>query len=124
VGTPSLQREYIDSASEYGWKYVLVDANWDRDWPNYEQEIQALVDYGKAKDPPVHIWLWYNSGGPHNEITESPRDRMHESPARRREFELISSWGVVGVKVCSLSIYSRRRNRYSCVYIGGFLACG
>jgi len=43
--------------------------------------------------------LWYNSGGPHNDVTEQPRDRMHLRDARRREFAQLQQWGIKGVKV-------------------------
>ena len=45
------------------------------------------------------MWLWYNSGGPHNEVMEQPRDRMHDPEIRRAEFEKLADWGVAGVKV-------------------------
>jgi alpha-glucosidase len=47
----------------------------------------------------VGILLWYNSGGPHNDVTEAPRDRMHTAEVRRAEFAKLREWGVKGVKV-------------------------
>jgi hypothetical protein len=85
---------FIDLAAEMGWEYSLVDANWN-EMP--EGTIQRLVAHGKGKG--VGILLWYNSGGPHNDVTEAPRDRMHLSDVRRAEMARLRDWGVKGVKV-------------------------
>ena len=45
------------------------------------------------------LFFWYNSGGPHNDVTEAPRDRMFTRDARRAEFQKLKAWGVKGVKV-------------------------
>jgi hypothetical protein len=52
-----------------------------------------------ARERRVGLLFWYNSGGPHNDVTEQPRDRMHTRAARRAEFSRLQSWGVKGVKV-------------------------
>jgi hypothetical protein len=97
TGDDLLQKEYVDSASDFGWEYVLVDARWDQ-WPDAEEKVEELVRY--ARDRGVGVLLWYNSGGPHNwMITETPRGRMHESAMRRAEFQTLSNWGVKGIKV-------------------------
>jgi hypothetical protein len=96
TGSPELQREYIDSAAEFGWEYALVDANWDR-WPDAAAEIAALSEYARTKN--VRLWLWYNSGGPHNEVTEGPRDRMHDRATRQAELAWLVSLGIAGIKV-------------------------
>jgi len=87
-------KDFIDLAGEMGWEYSLVDANW-----NFMPEgtIQRLVEYARPKN--VGILLWYNSGGPHNDVTEAPRDRMHRQDVRRKEFQKLREWGVKGVKV-------------------------
>jgi alpha-glucosidase len=87
-------KSFIDLASEMGWEYSLVDANWN-EMP--EGTIQRLVAYGRDKG--VGLLLWYNSGGPHNEVTEAPRDRMHVRETRRAEMARLRDWGVKGVKV-------------------------
>ncbi|HEY5914047.1 MAG TPA: glycoside hydrolase family 97 catalytic domain-containing protein [Verrucomicrobiae bacterium] len=88
------QKAFVDFAAEMGWEYVLVDANWTiMDNGN----IHDVLRYGKEKG--VGILLWYNSGGPHNVVTEKPRDCLTYEPVRRFELEMLKQWGVKGVKV-------------------------
>lgn len=87
-------KKFIDLASEMGWEYSLVDANWDLMGGG---TIEDLVWYATSKN--VGIWMWYNSGGPHNEVTERPRDIMNDPVRRREEFKKLAQWGVKGVKV-------------------------
>lgn len=85
---------FIDFSAEWGIPYFLVDANWNMmEGGNIEQ----LIAYANQKK--VGIWLWYNSGGPHNTVTEAPRDIMFDPAQRRAEFEKLQKWGVKGVKV-------------------------
>jgi alpha-glucosidase len=85
---------FVDLAAEMGWEYSLVDANW-----NFMDtgRIEDVVAHAKEKG--VGLIFWYNSGGPHNDVTEAPRDRMHTRDARRAEFAKLREWGVKGVKV-------------------------
>ncbi len=85
---------FTDFAAEMGWEYALVDANWDR---MQSGKIAEVIAHAKAKG--VGLLLWYNSGGPHNDVTEGPRDRMHQRDTRRAEFAKLRDWGVKGVKV-------------------------
>lgn len=94
--TPALQREYIDSAAEFGWEYVIVDADWSL-WPDASSEVQALVQYASVRG--VQIVLWYNSGGTNNSVAFEPRDRLDDEAGIRAEFAKLASWGVAGVKV-------------------------
>ncbi len=88
------QRDFIDFAAEMGWEYVLVDANWTiMDKGN----IHDVLRYALEKK--VSILLWYNSGGPHNVVTEKPRDCLTYQPVRRFELDLLKQWGVKGIKV-------------------------
>jgi hypothetical protein len=93
----SLQKlkNFVDLAKEMGWEYSLVDANW-----NILQgggTIQDLVQYANAKG--IGLLFWYNSGGPHNVVTEQPRDIMHDPVKRKAEFKKLREWGVKGIKV-------------------------
>ena len=87
-------KSFIDLAAEMGWEYSLIDANWDR------METGNIADVlAHARTKNVKPLLWYNSGGPHNDVTEAPRDRMHTREARRAEFAQLQQWGVAGIKV-------------------------
>lgn len=85
---------FIDLAQEMGWEYFLVDANWET-MP--DGDLKDIVEYGKERG--VGILVWYNSGGPHNTVTEGPRDRMHLAESRRAEFKKLRDLGVKGVKI-------------------------
>jgi alpha-glucosidase len=88
------QKKFVDLAAEMGWEYVLVDANWDiMDNGNVHDVLRH------AKDKGVGVLLWYNSGGPHNVVTEKPRDTLTYAPVRRFELDLLKKWGVKGIKV-------------------------
>jgi alpha-glucosidase len=85
---------FTDLAADMGWEYALVDANWDR---MQSGRIEDVIAHARARG--VGLLFWYNSGGPHNDVTEAPRDRMHTRDARRAEFARLRDWGVKGVKV-------------------------
>ncbi len=85
---------FVDLAKEMGWEYTLIDANW-----NIMQQgtVEDVLDHARAQG--VGALLWYNSGGPHNIVTEAPRDRMTAREARRAELARLRERGVKGVKV-------------------------
>lgn len=89
---------YIDFSSTNNIPYFLVDAFWNQ---MGNGSITDLVNYATNKN--VKLWLWYNSGGPHNNSTYAastqPRDLMDNQSTRRAEFQKIKNWGVVGVKI-------------------------
>jgi len=88
------QKTFIDLAVEMGWEYYLLDANWNHE-PT--EDLLEFVEY--ANDHGIGMLMWYNSGGPHNIVTEAPRDRLFEKGRRRQEFEWLQDIGVKGVKV-------------------------
>lgn len=98
TGDAARQKEYIDAASQFGWQYTLIDANWNK-WNNNNAEpvIKELVAYARERN--VGLWLWYNSGGPTNSVTEEPRDALSEREVRRREFARLQKLGIKGVKI-------------------------
>lgn len=98
TGDAERQKKYIDAAHEFGWQYTLIDANWNK-WNNGNAEpvVRDLVEYARKKG--IGLWLWYNSGGPNNTVTEEPRDLMHNREARRKEFARLKDWGIKGVKI-------------------------
>jgi alpha-glucosidase len=88
------QKKFVDLAAEMGWEYVLVDANWTvMDNGN----IHDVLRYARQKG--VGVLLWYNSGGPHNVVTEKPRDCLTYAPVRQFELDMLREWGVKGIKV-------------------------
>jgi alpha-glucosidase len=87
-------KAFVDLAARMGWEYSLVDANWDI---MENGTIHDLIAYAKEKN--VGLLLWYNSGGPHNSVTERPRGLMDLRDVRRFEFERLRRWGIKGVKV-------------------------
>ena len=87
-------RRFVDLAAAMGWEYTLVDANWNT---LDSRAIPELVRYAAEKK--VGVILWYNSGGPHNVVTEAPRDRVTDPAVRRKEFAWLRRIGAKGVKV-------------------------
>ncbi|MBI3265077.1 MAG: glycoside hydrolase family 97 catalytic domain-containing protein [Acidobacteria bacterium] len=85
---------FTDLAAEMSWEYALVDANWNQ---MLSGTIEDVLAHAKRKG--VGLLFWYNSGGPHNDVTEAPRDRMHTRDVRRAELAKLKAWGVKGVKV-------------------------
>jgi hypothetical protein len=87
-------KKFVDLAVTMGWEYSLVDANWDL---MEGGTIEQLVQYANSSN--IGIWMWYNSGGAHNSVTERPRDIMSDPVKRKEEFKKLAAWGVKGVKV-------------------------
>ncbi len=98
TGDLERQKKYASSAGDFGWEYVLVDANWNK-WNNGnpEPQIKELVEFAGQKN--VSVILWYNSGGPTNAVTEEPRDRLFDKEIRRKEFAKLKEWGIKGIKI-------------------------
>lgn len=89
-------KKFVDLAATMGWEYSLVDANWNL-MTTPGSTIEDLVRYANTKN--VGLALWYNSGGPHNSVSEQPRDIMYDPKLRREEFAKLNAWGVKAVKV-------------------------
>lgn len=87
-------KKYIDLSVTMGWEYSLVDANWDE---MSGGNITQLIEYANFQN--VGIWLWYNSGGEINKVTERPRDIMYQPELRKVEFAKLHKMGVKGVKI-------------------------
>lgn len=82
-------------AARLGWEYSLVDANWNTWGINPYKKVKELVDAAGN----VGIWLWYNSGGKHNSVTEAPRNKMTDREIRRAEMKKLSEIGIKGLKI-------------------------
>ncbi len=96
TGNESLQREYIQFASEMDWEHILIDEGWDR-WSDVATVMPKLVADAAAQG--VGVILWYNSGGQHTINMGTPRDLMLDPAIRLKEMERLAEWGVAGIKV-------------------------
>ncbi|RZM26664.1 MAG: hypothetical protein EOO88_16155 [Pedobacter sp.] len=87
--------QYTDLAAAMGWKYTLFDWEWDA--MSNGGAIEDAARYANSKG--VRPMLWYNSGGAHNRVTATPRDRMLSSESRAKEFAWLNKIGVYGIKI-------------------------
>lgn len=96
-GTMDYQKltQYIDLAARMNWPYTLFDWEWDQmgNGGKLEDAVKYAVDRG------IKPMMWYNSGGPHNKVSSTPRDRMLTHENRIKEFAWLKSIGVFGVKI-------------------------
>lgn len=90
-----VQKDFIDYAANMGWRYTLIDAQWDQQIG--DEKIKQLVDYGKKKN--VKILVWYNSAGKWNSTFQTPRNRLLTKEDRKKEFERLKKLGVEGLKI-------------------------
>lgn len=88
------QNKFVNLAAAMGWEYVLVDANWTI---MEDGNVNDVVRYAHEKN--IGTLLWYNSGGPHNVVTEKPRDCFTYGPVRQFELDWLVQKGFKGVKV-------------------------
>ena len=97
-GTKDFQQvtEFIDLAASMGWKYNLIDWEWD-EMAN-GGDIKDALAYAKSKG--VKSNLWYNSGtswiGPG---APGPQDRLLTAESREKEMTMLNELGASGVKV-------------------------
>lgn len=85
--TTATMKYYVDFAAKQGLEYMLVDAGWyaknDITKMNGRVDIPDLVQYAKAKNVKIWIWLPYT-------LTTA---QMNEA------FPLYEKWGVAGLKI-------------------------
>ena len=91
----SVQKRFIDYASDMGWAYTLVDADWDQKI-GYDS-AKMLADYGRSKG--VGILLWYNSSGDWNTTVYTPKSKLLTHADREKEFSRLKEMGIKGIKV-------------------------
>ncbi len=85
--------EYIDLASEMGWKYMLIDWQWYGQFDQPESDItkvapqlnmSEILEYAKSKN--VHCWVW-----------------LYWTDVNKADFDaackLYHDWGLAGVKI-------------------------
>ncbi|GHT51975.1 alpha-glucosidase [Bacteroidia bacterium] len=87
-------KEFIDFASEMGWPYMLVDAQWYGQYNRPEADIcqpaphinmPEILAYAKSKN--VRIWVWIYSAD------------VNRNDAYKKAFPLYKEWGIAGVKI-------------------------
>lgn len=88
-------REYVDLATSMNWEYVLFDWEWDQMQNGGNLEDAANYAISKGVKP----LIWYNSGGTHNRVSSTPRDRLITQENRNKEFRKLKEMGFAGVKV-------------------------
>ena len=85
---------FADLAADMGWKYTLLDWEWDQmtNGGNLEDALKYIHSIG------VKPLMWYNSSM-FRWITSTPVDRMKTHENRVEEFTRLNKLGVYGVKV-------------------------
>ncbi|MBE9661898.1 glycoside hydrolase family 97 protein [Mucilaginibacter myungsuensis] len=78
---------YIDFASKYGIKYIVMDEGWaktieDPYTPNLKVDVKELIRYGKTKNVDIILWLTWLTV--HNNMDL---------------FKTFKEWGIKGVKI-------------------------
>lgn len=96
-GTMDYQKltQYVDLAARMNWPYTLFDWEWDQ--MGNGGKLEDAVKYAAEKG--IKPMMWYNSGGTHNMVSSTPRDRMLTHESRMKEFAWLKSIGVFGVKI-------------------------
>ncbi|TCD05918.1 glycoside hydrolase family 97 protein [Pedobacter frigidisoli] len=78
---------YIDFASKYGIKYIVMDEGWaksttDPYTPNPKVDVKELIRYGKTKSVDIMLWLTWLT--------------VHNNMGL---FKTFHEWGIKGVKI-------------------------
>lgn len=89
------QMQYIDLAATLGFKFILIDAWWDKNI-GYDR-MKELVGYARSKG--VDVILWYNSNGPYNDAPQTPLNKMNTAIERKKEMKWLKETGIKGLKV-------------------------
>ena len=79
---------YIDFASKYGIKYIIMDEGWAKDTyspfvANDDLDLQECIRYGKEKGVGIILWLTWNS-------VEKNLSTV---------FDTYEKWGIAGAKI-------------------------
>lgn len=89
------QVTFIDLASDMGYEYILIDANWHSNI-GYDR-MRTLIAYAKSKN--VDAFLWYNSNGYWNDAPLGPHNLMNNAIIRKKEMKWMKELGIKGIKV-------------------------
>ena len=87
-------KQYIDLASEMGWKYMLVDWQWYGEFNSPKADITKwatqinmpeIINYAQSKNVKIIVWLYSKD--------------VNRNSAYKKAFPLYAKWGVAGVKI-------------------------
>jgi alpha-glucosidase len=87
-------KQYIDLASEMGWKYMLVDWQWygpfntpDADITKWAPQIDMpeIIRYAAVKNVKILLWLYSSD--------------VNRNSAYKKAFPLYKKWGISGIKI-------------------------
>ncbi len=87
-------KEYIDFASEMGWKYMLVDWQWYGPFNSPEADItkcapqlnmKEIIDYAAERNVKIILWMFSSD--------------VNRNSAYKKAFPLYHKWGVAGIKI-------------------------
>jgi hypothetical protein len=90
-----VQKRFIDYAADMNWRYLLIDAFWDKQI-GYDK-VKELADYARGKG--VKILVWYNSAGDWNTTPHTPRNLLLTHESRVKEFDRLKEMGIAGLKI-------------------------
>jgi len=87
-------KQYIDFASEMGWRYMMVDWQWYGKFNSPEANITVsapqinifeIIEYARIKNVKIILWLYSSDA--------------NRNSAYKEAFPLYNKWGVAGVKI-------------------------
>lgn len=87
-------KQYIDFASEMGWKYMLIDWQWYGEFNSPQADITQwapqinmpeIISYAKSKKIKIIVWLYSKD--------------VNRNSAYKKAFPLYNKWGVAGIKI-------------------------
>lgn len=89
------QVEYVKLAKAMGYKYILVDNWWDRNFGF--PKMEEFVKYAQSQG--VDVFLWWSSSGYWNDIEQGPINYMDNPIKRKQVMKWMHKIGVKGIKV-------------------------
>ncbi len=96
------QYPFVDMASEFGWKYHLVDEGWKKWAPTLDECIDRVAKLAKyAANKGVGIWVWVRWVDVNN-----PADNW---ATMQKEFKKLAESGVKGIKIDFMDSASQDR---------------
>ena len=85
----SHEKKFIDYSSKLNFDYTLIDAGWEKQWPDKWGTLKKLCDYAENKE--IAVWVWKHSG----EIMDTTNNYEN----MRFFLDSIKNAGAAGIKV-------------------------